>query len=732
MMLESLFLTVLEISVAVAPVILLLLLVSPLLSKRYTPSLRCIIWLALAIRLILPVNMPWQHAFQINLFPTLQPQTAQTGWFLPNPAVMLENESTPEAGNAENMQEQERNSPKSIKTAPLALLAAAWATGTAIFLLYHIGAYFYTLRRLRRWSTPVCDEEMLNKLNSVKQKMSIRGKVKLYRSAKAASPLLVGFIRPRVMLSERPLAPEQLELMLYHELWHLKRRDLWRKLLMLFANAIHWFNPFVWLLDRRACLDAELACDADVLREADSGTRKEYGYVVLSYLEQGWRCNTPLTSRFYGGKKQMKQRFYNIADTSAKKRGTLIFCAIAVIIVLAGCAVNATNTIEQSQPKYSSQENADKFDMKVSAFVPDETVPETVNSAQELSHDITDTAHDNIEWSKDPYTGGEMAWPLPGNTRIIQPYGLNARVTPNDMHTGLDIAGEQGDPIIAANDGTVAKVNLNPTPGIGYGMYVIIDHGGEISTLYAHCSKILVKEGESVTKGTYIAEAGTTGYAQEPHLHFEVRLSGMYVDPIPYITSSGFMWPASGGHVAITLYGYQNHTGIDIGGIAEGSPVYAAASGTVVKVIDGYTGYGKHIIIDHGNGYQTLYAHNSELYVSVGDVVAKGQTIAAVGRSGNTMDYALHFEIRHNGEILNPQAYVTAPDMPEDLPYSPSSNPLDYAEYDLTQNDGQAAPPSAPLYVSDDSNTYTAHVDGSGATYTVEINGNLATLTPIE
>ena len=91
--------------------------------------------------------------------------------------------------------------------------------------------------------------------------------------------------------------------------------------------------------------------------------------------------------------------------------------------------------------------------------------------------------------------------------------------------------------------------------------------------------------------------------------------------------------------------------------VSTGTPVYAAASGTVTFA--GYKGsYGYLVIIDHGNGYQTYYAHCSALYVSAGQSVAQGQNISAVGSTGNSTGPHLHFEIRYNGSTLNPQSYI--------------------------------------------------------------------------
>ena len=98
------------------------------------------------------------------------------------------------------------------------------------------------------------------------------------------------------------------------------------------------------------------------------------------------------------------------------------------------------------------------------------------------------------------------------------------------------------------------------------------------------------------------------------------------------------------------------HSGIDFGA-DYGSLVYASARGRVIYA-DWYGGYGNAVIIDHGNGMTTLYAHASELYVKDGDVVEKGQPISAVGSTGFSTGPHLHFELRANGEPVDPSAYL--------------------------------------------------------------------------
>lgn len=98
-------------------------------------------------------------------------------------------------------------------------------------------------------------------------------------------------------------------------------------------------------------------------------------------------------------------------------------------------------------------------------------------------------------------------------------------------HTGIDLGGAVGTAIYAYRSGTVTFAGW----GTGYGLHVKIDHGNGMSTLYAHCSQLLVSAGQTVSEGQMIAKIGLTGYTTGPHLHFEVRLNGVPVNPYQYI-----------------------------------------------------------------------------------------------------------------------------------------------------------------------------------------------------
>ncbi len=128
-----------------------------------------------------------------------------------------------------------------------------------------------------------------------------------------------------------------------------------------------------------------------------------------------------------------------------------------------------------------------------------------------------------------PYTGGTMRWPSPSLSQITTHFGEGG-------HTGIDITGggAYGTPVLASGDGVV-KVASVQNPDSGYGKYIIIDHGGGIQTLYAHCSLLSVSVGQSVSAGQQIAQVGSTGWSTGPHIHFEVRKNSQAVNPLAYV-----------------------------------------------------------------------------------------------------------------------------------------------------------------------------------------------------
>ncbi len=159
----------------------------------------------------------------------------------------------------------------------------------------------------------------------------------------------------------------------------------------------------------------------------------------------------------------------------------------------------------------------------------------------------------------------------------------------------------------------------------------------------------LARDSESV--GQLIQQRVAEQQAREAAQATVVRGTGQFIYPCDAPITSGFGWRIH------PILGYQRfHSGIDFG--AEyGSTIRAADSGTVIYA-GWYGGYGNAVILNHGNGITTLYGHTSQMYVSEGQVVQRGQAIAAVGSTGLSTGPHLHFEVRQNGEPVDPLNYL--------------------------------------------------------------------------
>ena len=159
-------------------------------------------------------------------------------------------------------------------------------------------------------------------------------------------------------------------------------------------------------------------------------------------------------------------------------------------------------------------------------------IDEITSQYEEINKQILSLAVTGVDTA---YIGGVLAWPVPGYTKITSNYGMRVHPITGQykLHTGVDISAPIGANFVAANDGIVTKAGYN----VAYGNMVIIDHGGGISTLYAHGSEILVTVGQTVKRNDPILKVGSTGYSTGAHAHFEVRINGVVTNPIEYITN---------------------------------------------------------------------------------------------------------------------------------------------------------------------------------------------------
>lgn len=315
-----------EVSLTMGAVTALLLVLSPVWKRRFRPQWRCWAWLLVALRLAVPFNVSLPRAPVVLEAPA--PAAVSAAWVEEDGFQGVEltaralppGEAAPEAVGRG----------LSLTTAELAF--AVWAAVAAGVLAGRLLRYAAFRRRTARWCTPAGAYEG----------------VPVYACALVDAPVLAGLLRPRILLPEG-VEGERRAFALAHEAMHARRRDLWRKALLLWVCALHWFNPLVWLLRRAAERDMEIACDAAVLAGRDGEWQRRYGAALLSFVPVGRPA--PLTSQFAGGARALKERFRALMDASAKRPGRaallLVLCAALLGGSLVACQSRAP---EESLP----------------------------------------------------------------------------------------------------------------------------------------------------------------------------------------------------------------------------------------------------------------------------------------------------------------------------------------------------------------------------------------------
>lgn len=356
---ERLMTALLELTLPMALVIAVLLAAGPLLGRRFTAKWRYWAWLLIAVRLLLPVGITLPQPQGEFTYPVSREEPAPTepapvgdpiqvvpGAAENDPYQQIETGMTAPTGpNAETPKPAEpaiTPTPAGTRSIPvMEAVGWCWAAGTALFLLWQLGSYLALRAKLSRSRRPLGDEAILAVLEKESAAAGLKKPLPVYTAA-VGSPMIVGAIKPTLLLPELELSTEQLSLVFRHELIHYRRRDIWYKLLLMLANAIHWFNPMVWLMVHAADRDLELSCDEAVVAGRDEAYREEYGRCLLAVVRAGMSRRTLFTTNFYSGKKTLKNRLATIFDTTKKHRGTLALAALLLAAAVAGSLVACT------------------------------------------------------------------------------------------------------------------------------------------------------------------------------------------------------------------------------------------------------------------------------------------------------------------------------------------------------------------------------------------------------
>jgi hypothetical protein len=171
-----------------------------------------------------------------------------------------------------------------------------------------------------------------------KRSLNIRRRIGVKICPCIKTPMMVGFVRPIVLLPSEDIPYDELGAILRHELVHFKRHDLYWKTLMMLALAVHWFNPIAHLLFRVACNLCETSCDEEVLKGADEKTRARYGEAIIGVIRGGGAYQTALSTNFFSSTKGIKKRVYAIMDISKKRFSPAL---LMIVLFASFCCVTA-------------------------------------------------------------------------------------------------------------------------------------------------------------------------------------------------------------------------------------------------------------------------------------------------------------------------------------------------------------------------------------------------------
>ena len=342
---ETFLLNLLKTSLLGSLAILAMLVLKPLWRERYRAKTRCWLWLALAAFLLLPVDFSVENA-PVQAAPpkdyTLFVGTDKTAIQSTDNLFgdMAEKSGQSPAAVRDTIIQRPVTNPeqKTTRYIPVTtILFYGYLAGAAAFLLYQGVSYALFRRTVRRWKRDVARADYASLLSDTARDLGVRAPEMIVCEA-ISTPAVTGLLRPRLLLPHERYDVQELRYILRHELCHLKRRDMLLKLVLLAANAMHWFNPVVYLMLRQADEDIELACDSAATDGLELPERAAYSRTLLAAVQSSVRA-LPATTCFGGTVERLKRRITNVLGAQ-KKRGLGVVALVLALTLTAGCAVS--------------------------------------------------------------------------------------------------------------------------------------------------------------------------------------------------------------------------------------------------------------------------------------------------------------------------------------------------------------------------------------------------------
>ena len=321
----------LSLSVSGALLLLLILGLKPLYKNKFSKRWQYYIWIVVALRFLLPFTP--DTTIIGSLFEKFDTATI-TNEIPTSPNVPVSADTG--NNNAEPIQTN-----REVTTAAMRepfnkyiCLFFIWSALALALFVRKVTVYQGFIQYIKAGNKEVSDIKILNLLSDCEEKLNIKTRVELSRNSLIASPMMIGFFRPRIILPVGELEDKELSYIFVHELIHYKQRDMFYKWLIQIVVCVHWFNPFVYLLEKEVNKSCELSCDEIVLSVLDDSAKREYGDTLIFFFKSNNLYKSSLASvTLTEGAEQLKERLGAIMKFRKKSKVVIAITAIFTVAV---------------------------------------------------------------------------------------------------------------------------------------------------------------------------------------------------------------------------------------------------------------------------------------------------------------------------------------------------------------------------------------------------------------
>lgn len=352
---------ILSLSLSGSILALIIFVLKPIIKHKLSQTLQYYIWLIVLLRLIIPLSFEGSLMNRIFNRDAVSNITVNQTVVQPAAEKEVDTNSSIAIPNAQQNVEKgvyknDTDHSRYLKDLFYQNVLYLWLIGIVFSLVFNLLGYARFMMLLKKGSIPA-DEMQYSILNQLKVG---RKNLKMIRNRYVTTPMLVGIIRPCIVIPDMDLSEVQIKNILLHEITHLKRFDIGIKWLTMIVTSIHWFNPVMYLIKREINNSCELACDETVIKNLNSQEKQAYGDTLISVVsEQAYPVGV-LQATMCEEKKSLKERLVSIMSYSKKSKFIVIISLILVISTVAGAvALGASVGNDNGKPPkiYISKED---------------------------------------------------------------------------------------------------------------------------------------------------------------------------------------------------------------------------------------------------------------------------------------------------------------------------------------------------------------------------------------